>query len=165
MRCPVCGSKMVDGRVCQYCNITSQQVLSASNEAAKKAFKNGDRQEVCYTTKLPNDVNKKKLVLLTVFLGWFGAGNFYVGKKIKGYFCAFSISLTFISGLFYELTKRDVLGGAEFYYGIFSFFTFFLMINILMWFTDILNLMFNNYKVPVILGGAKNKSKHHSIKK
>ena len=38
MRCPVCGSKMIDGKICKYCNVTCEQVLTASNKEAKKAF-------------------------------------------------------------------------------------------------------------------------------
>ena len=32
MRCPICGSKMVQGQLCKYCGVTADQVENASNK-------------------------------------------------------------------------------------------------------------------------------------
>ena len=36
MRCPICGSKMVQKQLCKYCKITDDQVKNASNKKVKE---------------------------------------------------------------------------------------------------------------------------------
>ena len=36
MRCPICGAKMVNKQLCQYCNITDEQIYNASNKKVNK---------------------------------------------------------------------------------------------------------------------------------
>ena len=166
MKCPVCGAKMVDGVICKYCNVTSEQVTNASNKEAKRAFKENRKQDVCYTTEMPSDVNKKKLILFTIFLGWYGVGNFYVGKNIKGLYCAisfgiatlFSILKTFFIG-FFDIAMFYIVA-----YG-WQISVYLLMVNMLMWISDIVGLIFKTYKVPVVLAEEEIKMRHHSIKR
>lgn len=165
MKCPVCGAKMVDGKICKYCNVTSEQVLSASNKEAKKAFKEKRKNDVCYTTDLPSDVNKTKLVLLTIFLGWFGVGNFYVGKNIKGSFCAVSFGLAIIISILSYCTINYGMGGKEVIDVLMQIISYFMVVDLLLWFTDIMGFIFKTYKVPVVLPKEGIKMKHHSIKK
>ena len=165
MKCPICGAKMVDGKVCKYCSVTSDQVLQASNKEAKKAFKEKRHKDVCYTTNMPSDVNKPKLVLLTVFLGWFGVGDFYVGKNIKGSYCAVSFGLAIIAAIFNYLATYQGLGGKEVINVFMSITSYLMVVNLLFWAGDIIGFIFKTYKVPVVLPESEVKIKHHSIKK
>ena len=70
MTCPICGCKMPNKTMCIYCKITGDQVENASNKKAKERIKNHDRKEVYYSTTMPKDVNRTKLLLLTLLLGW-----------------------------------------------------------------------------------------------
>ena len=166
MKCPVCGAKMIDGKICKYCNVTNEQVLTASNAEAKRAFKENRKQDVCYTTDIPKDVNKTKLTLFTIFLGCLGVGNFYVGKNIKGIFCAVSFGLAFMFSVL-RLFVTSAWGTALIYiigYG-WKFSGYLLMVDMLMWAFDICGLIFKTYKVPVVLGEEEIRVRHHSIKR
>ncbi len=159
MKCPVCGAKMIDDKICRYCNVTSDEVLNASNIEAKRAFKEKRKDDVCYTTDIPSDVNKKKLVLFTVFLGLYGVHNFYIGRLYKGLYNAISVGGLILSGF---LEYFLGLNAFTFYFG--RFFLWLTVVNLFMWFSDIVNLIFNKFKVPVVLPKTENKVKHHSIK-
>ncbi len=160
MKCPVCGAKMIDGKICKYCNVTNEQVLMASNKEAKKAFKEKRNSDVCYTTDIPNDVNKRKLVLFTVFLGVFGVNSFYVGRLYKGLYAAISAGLAFLFALLnYFIIEPNVI--LEWGY---SISVWLLVFNVLVWFADIVALLFKKYKVPVVLPESTIKVRHHSIK-
>ena len=166
MKCPVCGAKMVDGVICKYCNVTSEQVTNASNKEAKRAFKENRKQDVCYTTEMPSDVNKKKLTLFTIFLGWYGVGNFYVGKTLKGIYCAISFGLAILFSALRAFISNS-WGTAMIYivgYG-WQISGYLFMVNLLMWFADIMGLIFKTYKVPVVLAEDEIKMRHHSIKR
>ena len=166
MKCPVCGAKMVDGKICKYCNVTNEQVLSSSNKEAKRALKENRKQDVCYTTNLPKDVNKTKLTLFTIFLGWFGVGNFYVGKTLKGIYCAVSFGIAILFSAL-RLVSTNSWGTAILYivgYG-WQIAGYLFMVNMLMWAFDICGLIFKTYKVPVVLGESEVTMKHHSIKR
>lgn len=160
MKCPVCGSKMVDGKICKYCNITSEQVFQASNKEAKKLIKQHNKQKVCYTTNIPKDVNKLTLVLLTICLGMFGAGDFYVGKYFKGLYCLVSFSLGIIFSIlnFIGITALIVVWG-------FQISVYLMMVNMFFWFSDIMGFILKLYKVPVVLPETTVSYNHHSIKK
>ena len=153
MECPICGAKMLDGKLCKYCGITNVQVETASNEKAKQYLKAGKKEDVCYSKTMPADVNKTKLVLLTVFLGYAGAGNFYVGKKVKAWFNLVSTVLSFIFGLLVYLSETfEWLYQAVIFNLCLDFLSIFGAISFLMWFFDIMALIFKTYKVPVVLG-------------
>ncbi len=164
MRCPVCGSKMIDGKICKYCNVTCEQVLTASNKEAKKAFKEKRYSDVCYTTDIPEDVNKRKLILFTVFLGWFGVGYFYIGRLFKGLFCAISSGLSILFALLQYCINNYGMGGADFVKVGMSIASFLMMIDLLFWIFDIFGFIFKTYKVPVVLPKEVNNVKHRSLK-
>ncbi|MBR2468134.1 MAG: TM2 domain-containing protein [Clostridia bacterium] len=159
MRCPVCGARMISGQICRYCNVTSDQVLEASNKEAKKAFKEKRKEEVCFTTNIPKDVNKLKLVLYTILLGWVGVGSFYVGRIYKGLYSAITFGLMVIS-----VVAKLSFGETEVLMFISSFITWFMVANLLMWISDIFGFIFRTYKVPVVLPKNELNVKHHSIK-
>ena len=165
MKCPVCGAKMVDGKICKYCNVTSEQVYEASNKAAKIAFKEKRNDDVCYTTDIPKDVNKTKLTLFTIFLGVFGVGSFYVGRLYKGLYSAITAGLLFVFSILDYLVLNGIIGGKMVIGFISSLVVWLFIVNLLMWISDVFGLVFKTFKVPVVLPENEIKVRHHSIKK
>lgn len=152
MNCPICGSKLYKNQVCKYCtNITIDKIKNASNKKAKQAIKNRKRENVVYSTYLPNDINKVKLWLLTVLLGAVGAQNFYVGKIYKGWFHLIGVAGTFFFGLI-EVLSVDYGWGVESGVAYFTrLFAFAFAIGIILWVSDIFAIIFKKFKVPVML--------------
>lgn len=164
MKCPVCGAKMIDGKICRYCGVTNEQVYNASNLEAKKAFKEGRKSDVCYTTDIPKDVNKRKLILLTAFLGLFGVGNFYVGRYVKGTFCAASYGLSLIFTMLKMFAESYNWSALPVLQVFMSIGVYCMIANMLFWIHDMLGFIFKNYKVPVVLAKEDVNMKHHSLK-
>ena len=159
MECPVCGAKMVDDKICKYCGTTNAQVLGASNLKAKQALKQGNKQDVCYSKTMPSDVDKKKLMLLTVFLGYAGAGNFYVGKTVKAWVNLVSFVLGLTISIFLFIGDKLNWGVEVWLQLALDFVCIFAAISLMMWFFDIVALLFKRYKVPVVLGEDEVKTK------
>ena len=78
MRCPICGSKMVQGQLCKYCGVTADQVENASNKKVTEYRKNDMSDLIYFTTNIPSDVSRIKLLLYTIFLGIIGVNHYYV---------------------------------------------------------------------------------------
>ncbi len=151
MRCPICGAKMKYG-ICEYCKIRSDQVNKASNRAAKKAFRSGKGKEnVFYSTTLPSDVSKLKLMLLTIFLGYAGGGYFYVGKYAR----AWSLVAAWIVTFIFEGTRLYYVGQGvvtgKLVDSISWVLTLICALSLVLWLSDIINLIFHKYSVPVVL--------------
>lgn len=100
-------------------------------------------REVSKAAKIkPNFISKTKLLLLAIFLGWTGAHNFYAKNKKKGWVSL--ISLIIWVGVFYLGTiskffaaiRLSVSGCAGF-------------ICLMIWFSDVINIIFNNFKYRI----------------
>lgn len=156
LSCPICGAKLYNNQVCKYCkNVTQESIVNSSNRLAKQQIKNKDRQNVYYTNYLPSDINKKKLWLLTILLGWIGVQNFYVGKYSKGLFCVITMSFLVV---FESVKILSINFGWRIENGInviSSFFAFLGAIVFLLYLFDIFGLIFKTFKVPVVLGENK----------
>ena len=165
MRCPICGAKMKYG-VCEYCQIKAGQVSNASNKAAKKAFRTGkDKDKVHYSSTLPSDVNKVKLALLTVLLGYAGAGYFYVGKYARAWSFSVAWVVTFIvEGTRLYLVDQGIDSG-PLTKNVSWFLTFLCALTLIVWLSDIIGLIFKKYNVPVILAEDKKEGQSSSGKK
>lgn len=155
MNCPVCGAKLYNNNVCKYCkDVTRTRIENASNIKAKEAFKSKDeslKQQVVYSTYIPSDVNKVKLVLLTILLGWLGIHNYYIGRLYKGLFSTLSISIEFCIQalkLANEYYSWGVASSLSIFDTIFAFMGAFVVI---IWFGDVMALLVKKFKVPVIL--------------
>lgn len=147
MICPKCYSKVhKDKNRCDYCGFNLSELNNASNKEAKKALKSVYKDDVLYTSKLPDDVSKKKLLLFSIFLGIFGAHNFYVGKVWKGLFNVIITTLTAVMGII--LLSLQIITNSPLYYA-FQFALVFQGANIIMCVIDIIDIIFNRYKVPV----------------
>lgn len=148
MKCPVCGAKLFQNQLCPFCKITDKQIIGASNKKVKEYRKTGNTDLICYSTVVPSDVSRLKLILLTIFLGWTGANHFYVLKPVRGSFSALSCILSFIIFII-QLATGIKTGILNILYNIFFYC---MAINVILWVFDIFNVIFKGFKIPVVLG-------------
>ena len=146
-RCPRCETKMpISVSVCSSCGLNYTKFNSATNKAGKVALKEGRKEDVIFRKGCPTDVNKTKLLLLAIFLGFTGAHNYYVGRLGKGLF----YSIFFLVGI--ANAVLTVVFKAVFTGWVYEVVTILVLIwglVILMWMFDIINIIFNKYKIPV----------------
>lgn len=150
MVCPKCyGNIDKHTKRCQSCGFNMSSISGATHGAVKQARKDGFGDDVIYTSELPSDISKKKLLLLCVFLGLFGGHSYYAGKIWKGVFSsvvsclmmAFSI-LTVI-----YLDIRNIWGIAGLW--AMSVTTLLMGINLTIFLFDLIKICTNKYKVSV----------------
>jgi len=149
MRCPICGSKMVQGQLCQYCKITDDQVTNASNKKVTEYRKKDMSDLIYFTDMVPKDVNRLKLILFTIFFGIFGVNHYYVKRILRGTFSliSFILSLVFIILTLAIPTLNSVVIFRLMYEIVFYSMTF----NVVMWIFDIINVLIKKFKIPVVL--------------
>lgn len=100
-RCPRCGNKCLKiQEKCPECDLIFSRLQLATNKAAKKKLAHFDRDYVIFTKNLPSDVQWWKLLLYTIFLGWFGGHYYYVGKYIKGLFMSLGFVYLVVGTIF-----------------------------------------------------------------
>lgn len=148
MICPNCYARIKRGETkCRKCGFDTKQVKTGSNNLYKQAGKLGRLDEVMLTSAVPNDISKKKMLLLSIFAGYTGAHQFYVGKnKLGAYylvcFILFFFELIVLSPLGLE-NKAIVL--------LSSMIRFASGIALFMWVTDIAKISTNTFKYPILL--------------
>ena len=148
MLCPKCYNKVdKQQKRCGKCGFNLELIEGASNRQAKKALKSEYKDSVIYVGGIPEDVSKKKLILLSIFLGMFGAHDFYVGKFWQGLYKLITMILTIVSSslvlMFGIVTQTNAL------YLTYQFVLVFQGFNVIFWFTDMLLIFFERYKIPV----------------
>ena len=149
MRCPICGSKMIQNKICKYCNITDEQILNASNKQVKQYRKLDMSDLIYFSTVVPTDVSRIKLLLFTIFFGFLGINHFYVNRNVRAFFSLFSFVLAII---FFSLqlsikTLKTVIIFRLLYEIVFVA----MAINVILWICDIINVIFYRFKIPVVL--------------
>ena len=147
MLCPKCYGK-VDKKEqrCKYCGFYMNELDGASNKQAKKAKKTIYKDDILYTTKVPYDVSKKKLLLFAIFLGLFGVHDFYVGKFWQGLYQCISVTIAIIltttlmimNTIFDNVVQR-----------IFELWLYFQGLAVIFWIWDIFKITFERFKIPV----------------
>ena len=151
MRCPICGAKLYQKMICPFCKVTAEEVKSASNKKVKEYRKTGRKDLIHFTNVLPQDVNKVKLWLFTIFLGWIGVNHLIVGRNIRAGFAMTSTATcltVFFIKLFVVFYNTSIMIAFQVIYEI----CFYCMVfNLIFWFSDIIALIFRNFKVPVVL--------------
>lgn len=148
MLCPKCYGKFdKKAKICINCGFSSKEFEGATNKKAKLAKKQGKGEDVLMTSTLPPDVRKKTLLLLSIFLGYMGAQNYYVGRWLKAIYA--SVSFLAINISFYFQYLRPELIVTEFAWYVVSFVNIFAGINIFIWLNDIIQISLNKFKVPV----------------
>lgn len=149
MRCPICGSKMIQNKICKYCNITDEQILNASNKQVKQYRKLDMSDLICFSTVVPTDVSRIKLLLLTIFFGFLGINHFYVNRNIRAFFSllSFVLAIIFFSLQLSIKTLKTVIIFRLLYEIVFVA----MAINVILWICDIINVIFYRFKIPVVL--------------
>lgn len=98
------------------------------------------KKEVNKAAKIkPDFVSKSKLLTFAVFFGWCGAHNFYAQNKKKGWLVLVCLALWI--GVISLATSSTFFASIEISIGGFAGF-----IVMMLWFYDIINIIFNNYK-------------------
>lgn len=144
--CPRCGLKSYEGiDECPDCGLVFSRLELATNKEAKAKKLRGDRDFIVNTTKIPSDVSYIKLLLLCIFLGPFGAHNFYVGKYLRG-----SVLLTdFFVVLMLVIFNQSLMTIHDGkFIGALSIVCGFIM---MIWFWDLLMIITKKFKVPVAI--------------
>lgn len=148
MKCPICGCKMKEEFMCPYCKITGDQVKNASNKQAKEKIKRKDVKEVYISTYLPKDVNNTRLLLLTLFGGFLGIHQLYVGKLKTGLFYCFGFMIPLI---LFALSSYIFIGNG--FLNILSQVGYiFAAVVIFLWIADFFKVCFKAFPIPVVLG-------------
>ena len=149
MRCPICGAKMVDKKLCPYCKVTDEQVYNASNKKVSSYRKADMSDLVHFTTVIPKDVSRVKLLLLTIFLGIVGANHCYVKRTIRFLYSLISTSVAMVIVALDLIvpTLRSIVVYNIFFELVVCALTF----NIMFWIFDIINAVLGTFKIPVVL--------------
>ena len=149
MRCPICGSKMVQNQLCKYCKITDEQVINASNKKVKEYRKNEMHDMIHFSTVVPKDVSRLTLIMYTIFLGLVGVNHYYVKRPVRGTYAVVSTALSvvmFIVSMINPVARKAVIFELLFEIAFYAF-----VINIIMWIGDIINVFIKKFKIPVVL--------------
>ncbi|MBE5739057.1 MAG: hypothetical protein E7354_04965 [Clostridiales bacterium] len=151
MRCPICGAKMLNKQLCPYCKIVDKQVYGASNKKVKECRKNDNKDLICYTNVIPSDVSKVALWLFTYFLGWCGVNHFIIHRPVRAWFSVLSTVCSITIMFFYLFFVPSTLFGEWVIYILYNGFFICMALNVVMWFFDMIALIFKGFKIPVVL--------------
>ena len=153
--CPYCNVKNPkSAQNCVNCNLDFKQLNELSNKEAKKMlirrkFAETFEGEIVYVNQFPLDCSRKNAIIWCLFLGLFGAHNFYVGRFGKAFTSlilgSFFLLGTGIAGYF------NLTAGSVFTQSFYSLSALFGIVPIFLWLSDLMALIFNKYKVPVKL--------------
>lgn len=145
MNCPNCENKVYEGAYnCAYCGLKTKHFNNVSNAKAKNILLHGklyEKEEIIYTNKLTDEICRKSLILKTIFGGWFGIHNIYVGNYFKGFLSPICLVIGFVLGLF----EMKFSMGAYFFVGLL------MAIPLLIWIWDIMAVILRRFKIPVAL--------------
>ena len=149
MRCPICGSKMVQKQLCKYCKITDDQIKNASNKKVKEYRKKDMQYLIHFSTVVPKDVSRIQLILFTIFFGLIGVNHYYVKRNIRGTFSVVTSSLTILVTILSLFTNIFTL--TLFMQLVYELVFYSMAVNVIMWGIDIINVFLGSFKIPVVL--------------
>ena len=145
--CPKCYGKIQkeSGR-CTKCGFSIYDLKKATNKQAKEQLRSGNGDLVLYSSELPSDLSKKKLLLYCGLLGLFGAHYFYCGRMFRAManFVISIFTIIIFVFTFFQFTS-EFFKVAEYVTGL--AFAFILILTTL----DFVNIALNKFKVPVYL--------------
>lgn len=146
-RCPRCGAKMpISAMICPMCELNYNKFDKATNEAGKLALKEGRKEDVIYRKGCPKDVSKTKLLLRAIFLGFAGAHNYYVGRMGRGLFYSIFFLVGVVNAVLSVVLKVSLTGWA---FEVLTILVLIWGVVIVMWLFDIMNIIFDKYRIPV----------------
>ena len=125
--------------------------MAASNQKVVEYRKAGRDDEVHMSSVLPKDVNRALLIFYTILLGLFGVNSFYVHRNGRGIFCVLAISLSIL----FTILKMNLIitvGWLAIVFQLLFEASFYLVVvDLLLWATDVFSVIIGTYKVPVVL--------------
>ena len=132
--------------ICPDCRLNYKKFNEATNQEAKEAIRQGEKDNVLMRKGCPPDVNKIKLLLLAIFFGMFGVHHYYVGRYKTGliYTCFFVVGIT---NTILSMTIKNIV--TSLVYQVFSWLVLGWGIVLFMWIFDIANIILNKFKIPV----------------
>jgi hypothetical protein len=143
-KCPRCNAKTyANMKKFENCNLIFERLKYASNQEAKKAILNRQREKVIYTSQFPPDLQRWKAGVICACFGFLGLHNIYVGRYIKGAFSFIFSLMTMILLLVLEPSLQSNLYSSWLLIPSALVFYF--------WFYDLFLIGINKYKVPVAL--------------
>ena len=145
-KCPRCGEKaLLASNKCSDCGLIFARLKRASDVQAQKHLKQKEKHKVIYTSQLPLDIIKWKLILYCILGGMFGLHCFYVGRKLRGYYYLICFSIIMLIIIF----QIDLIWAG--YDAFMSVFAIFGGIMGIMWIYDIFLVSIGKFKVPVAI--------------
>lgn len=146
-RCPRCNTKVPYGTgVCPSCMLNFQKFDEATNKEAKQAIKQGEKDRVLMRKGCPNDVNKIKLLIITLLCGMTGAHLYYVGRYKLGIFYSIFFAVGIINAILTTFLNNALHGT---WYDIFTILVLVWGAVICMWLIDLFKIVINKFKIPV----------------
>ncbi len=102
------------------------------------------KKEINKAAKIkPDFVSKPKLLTLAIFFGWFGTHNFYAQNKKKGWVTLFFCALWMGIGICSMQNVSPFFNRIESICGLSGF------VVLMIWISDIINIIFNNFKYNI----------------
>lgn len=145
--CPKCYGKIQkeSGR-CTKCGFSIYDLKNATNKSAKEQIRMGNGDLVLYSSVLPQDISKKKLLYFCGFLGIFGGHYFYCGRNFRG-MANLVISIFTLTILILSLFNIEsaLFNGLKYLFGL-AFGVILVLTSI-----DFTNILLKKFKVPVYL--------------
>lgn len=148
-RCPRCNLKMQkEVMTCPKCRLNYLKFDLATNVEGKNALKLGETDRVVYRSGCPSDIVRWKLLLLTIFLGFIGVHNYYVGRTKRGVFFTIFCIIGIVNAIITGILRVEPSGEL---WEIFTFLVLIWGIVIFLWIIDIFKVALNKFKIPVSL--------------
>lgn len=132
--------------MCPDCELNFKKFEEATNHDAKIMLKSKQKEQVLLRASRPSDVSFWKLLLITIFTGFFGGHYYYVGRTKKGLFFTFFFFVGIINALISVFAKVDLKGDL---WEVFYFLVLVWGVVIALWIIDIANVCLNKFKIPV----------------
>ncbi len=144
-RCPRCDRKIpLQEPKCYNCGLIFARLNKATNKAAKKALRRGEKNKVIYDNVLPRDMKKWKLVLITLFLGFVGGHQYYVGKVWRGVYTTVSFIMIVTAAFLPDVWWNDYWLSGVLWLLIMPYSFAFLF-----WIVSVIQVIANKYRVPI----------------
>lgn len=145
-RCPRCKEKcFVHEKSCHECGLIFERLNYVSNKSAKKNLLRFNKKDVIMTADWPYDAKKLTALLLSGFLGFSGAHNFYLGRFFKGLFVLVGLLLSLTGVLLTEFGYFDTT--------VFNVIRYLAIIPgssvLIFWVSDFFSIFLERYKIPV----------------
>lgn len=146
-KCPRCKERCFQHeKSCHECGLIFERLNYTSNKSAKKLILKGNYKDTIKTSDWPADAKKTTATLLCLFLGYTGAHNFYLGRFIKAGISLFgfvlAVVMVVLTDYIYGTTTWNILWLISIIPG---------TCVLLFWFSDLISIIFERYKIPVAI--------------